>query len=119
MCAAPGTQFELLLMQATMRHQLLQCAAAGASRATADGAQPVAQAEASTVDDNGSSSSSSDSSSAVDARVAHVYRMEGLGTLTLEGALAGKFSMKRCPQSYVHQHVGMSTCACASSTAEL
>ena len=74
-------------MQAPPQRPLLRCAATGAlpaaAAATADGPQPQAQAEAAVVDGSGSGSH-------VGARVAHVYRIEGFGTLTLEGALPGE-----------------------------
>jgi hypothetical protein len=77
-------------VQAPPQRLLLRCAAAGALSATAaaaaaaEGPRPPAQAEG------------SDSSSDLNARVAHVYRIEGLGTLTLEGALPGAKLLYSC-----------------------
>ena len=84
------------LVQAPPQRLLLRCAVTGASppppaaaAAAADGPRPHAQAEANANVAGGSGSSGG----FVDARVAHVYRIEGLGTLTLEGGLPGAKSL--------------------------
>jgi hypothetical protein len=74
-------------MQAPSRCPMLRRVVAGASPAAAAAAAaadvPRPQVEAAAAEGDGGSGD-------VYARVAHVYRIEGLGTLTLEGALPGE-----------------------------